>query len=157
MDKRQPNLFDYFNGKVKAPTPEEQRKREKRLQIARAKRHLKEFYRFVLESIDKNSISLVLIAGLANQTQREMEAEGVCYFKKMPNNEVRVFKKVYCCFELEDWKKCPEFKCLAWPCYNFPECPHKHESSENIEEPPNEQEIITIVYDNRKKEAEPRR
>ena len=62
-----------------------------------------------------------------------MEEKGICYMKVMPNKRVRVFKEIYCCYDVETWKKCPEYRCIAWPCREHEdECPYHPIKEETI-------------------------
>jgi len=124
MDEHQPSLPKFFDGDWNPPTKEEQRKTEKQRLIAEVKWHLKEFYRLLLKSSDKNSVEWTRVSALANKTLKEMEEEGICYFRKMPNGKTRVFKKVYCLYGPEEWKKCPEYFCPGWRSKDKSKCPH---------------------------------
>jgi len=53
-----------------------------------------------------------------------MEKDQLLYLKTMKNGDTRIFKKYYCCRGLEEWKKCPEYRCPVWPCIDGTVCPH---------------------------------
>lgn len=130
---RQFYLDDFLDGNPRSLSPSVRRRRRKKHLIANAKHHLKECFRLLLESVDKNSIEWSRFHAFFNKVLKELETEGVCYFKKLPNDKVRIFKKVYCCETVEDWKKCPEYRCPILPGDDGEECPYHSREHEPIE------------------------
>ena len=133
-------LDDFLDGNPRSLNPSVRRRRRKKHLIANAKHHLKECFRLLLESVDRNSIEWsrfrAFFNRVLNEVLKELEAEGVCYVKELPSGKVRIFKRVYCCETVEDWKECPEYRCPIWPCEQGSECPYhprEHEPIEAIE------------------------
>jgi len=127
-DKKIPTeLFDFCDGNPKLSNFQSRKKLTKQFIRTNAKDRLKEFFRLLMKSLDKNSIELSRVSAFANTIWKELEEEGICYSKKMPNGKIRIFKNVYCCSGLEAWKNCPEYKCPIWPCDIGLQCPHERE------------------------------
>lgn len=115
----QKKLTDY-NRSLSSFLSEEQR--EKQRNKALAKWHLEESFRLFLESLSKNSIELELVLAYVYRILRQLEKKEMCYFKRMKDGKFRVFKKYYCRLSVEEWRKCPEFRCPVG--YEADECPH---------------------------------
>jgi len=147
-DKKVPRkLFDFCDGNPKLSNLQGRKKLTKRFLRAKAKDHLKEFFRLLLKSLDKNSIELSKVSAFASKIWNEMEIEGICYFKKMPNGKLRIFKKLYCCRTVKDWKECPEYFCPVWPCNGGSECPYEDEETlQNVD--------VKITFGDRKQEKQ---
>jgi len=105
-------------------TPEERKKLMNRRLRKNAKRHFEKGIRHLLESINGNSVDYHKFVLFFIRTLRKMEDKNVCYIKAMPDKRPRIFKRFYCCYDLEVWKKCPEYRCVIWPCNEETECPH---------------------------------
>lgn len=103
------------------------RKVSKQFLRGQAKNHLKKFIQLYLDSFRKNSIELWRVYSFTHGIWDEMEAECICYLKRMPNGEIRIFKEPPCCCTFKKWKKCPEYRCLIWPCDEGSECPYNEE------------------------------
>lgn len=107
--------------------PPRGKKISKRYLRAESKDHLKKFIQLFLESLDRNAIELSRVSAFTSKILNEMEIEGICYLKRMPNGRIYLFKKLLCCCTVKKWKECPKFHCPIWPCNEDLECPHKHQ------------------------------
>jgi hypothetical protein len=100
--------------------------KERHRNKVQSKWHLEEAVKLYLNSLTKNSIELDLILAYFTRIIMKLENKDVCYFKRMNNGRLRVFKKVYCELNIEAWKKCPEFKCIIWKDPEA-ECPYENQ------------------------------
>jgi len=91
---------------------------------AKARSRLEEFFQLLFESLEKNSIDVQRVSAYMNDAMKKMEEKGIFYMKTMKDGRTRIFKKFYCCVGLNVWKKCPEHRCLIWPCDENSTCPH---------------------------------
>jgi len=124
---RQTEITEFFDFK-----PQLSKKPRKIKTIGYAREFMEKSLTFLLESLKENSIDFQRIQVFVINTLREMEKKGICYMKVMPNKRVRVFKKFYCCFDVATWKRCPKYRCIAWPCEDENECPHHPRGDETI-------------------------
>ena len=133
--QRQREIVDFLTPEEqRLLSPEEQKKRKSAYARKKARSHFEEAIQYLLKSVDKNSIDYVKILNFVKRTVIEMEKKDMCFFRAMPNGRTRIFKIVYCCRELEHWKKCPEYKCVAMPCYDghYWDCPLFEKETEGM-------------------------
>lgn len=65
----------------------------------------------------KEPQNLEVFHGFIDQELIEMENREACFYKTMPDGSVYLFKKAFRYCEFQQWKKCPEFRCLIeFPC-----------------------------------------
>ena len=125
-----PTLDDFTGAKQTDPsklTPEEQKRKAKRLLIVKAKQHQRAFFRFLLKSMDRNSISWRRVVSLIRKVLAELEKEDVCYLKTVPKGKARLFKRFYCRKTLDEWRECPDYFCRIWYDKDGSECPFQED------------------------------
>ena len=85
--------------------------------------HLEEFVRLYLK-LKKNPVTLGEFIAYVTDALPRMENKEICYLKTMPEGRVYMFKRAYCYYSDETWRKCPHFRCLVkFQCCDLP-CPY---------------------------------
>jgi hypothetical protein len=102
-----------------------QREVKKQFLYEKAYHNFEQFIFSTLASTENNSLSLSIISTLMNHILKKMEQNGACYLKVI-NGKARLYKKYYCCFRIEEWKKCTLGRCIALPCNedSLQKCPN---------------------------------
>jgi hypothetical protein len=82
--------------------------------------HLEEFVRLYLKMM-KNPVTLGEFIGYIIDVLPKMEDKEICYLKTMPEGRIYMFKRAYCWYPVETWRKCPHFRCLVkFQCCDLP-------------------------------------
>lgn len=91
--------------------------------------HLGEFILLLMEKFGKKSITRKELMRCIYVALRILERDGVCYFKVI-DGKFRIYRDYYCLLGLEEWKKCPEYRCPVSTSDPDWECPHNPQREE---------------------------
>ena len=85
------NITDYCEGNTHFPTRKDIREKEKKMLRNQARCHLKDFFRVLLKSSDRNYIEVERVIVFFLITMRKIDGE-LFHLKTMPNGRRRIFK-----------------------------------------------------------------
>lgn len=99
-----------------------------------------EYILLLLKKFGKKSITKKELDRCIYVTLRILERDGICYFKVI-GGKFRIYRDYYCHLELEDWKKCPEYRCPVSTSDPDWECPHNPQKEEGSDLMENSEEV----------------